>query len=114
MASQPTWQGRVNASYRYDAGFGVFTLYGAGTLVGKRFGNETNTQILPAYNKVDAGLLLELRGGEFLRISGDNLGNSAGLTEGDVRAVLTQTNAGVSLGRPLQGRSFTFTGGYRF
>jgi iron complex outermembrane recepter protein len=104
----------VNASYRYDAGFGVFTLYGAGTLVGKRFGNETNTQILPAYNKVDAGILLELRGGEFLRISGDNLGNSAGLTEGDVRAVLTQTNAGVSLGRPLQGRSFTFTGGYRF
>ena len=114
VASQPTWQGRVNASYRYDAGFGVFTVYGAGTLVGKRFGNETNTQILPAYNKVDAGLLLELRGGEFLRISGDNLGNSAGLTEGDVRAVLTQTNAGVSLGRPLQGRSFTFTGGYRF
>jgi outer membrane receptor protein involved in Fe transport len=114
VASQPTWQGRVNASYRYDAGFGEFTLYGAGTLVGKRFGNETNTQILPAYNKVDAGILLELRGGEFLRISGDNLGNSAGLTEGDVRAVLTQSNAGVSLGRPLQGRSFNFTGGYRF
>jgi hypothetical protein len=114
VQSQPTWQGRVNASYRYDAGFGVFTLYSAGTLVGKRFGNETNTQILPAYNKVDAGILLELRGGEFLRISADNLGNSAGLTEGDVRASFTQTNAGISLGRPLQGRSFTFAGGYRF
>ena len=114
VPSQPQWQGRVNASYRYDAGFGAFTLYGAGTLVGKRFGNETNTQILPGYNKVDAGILLELRGGEFVRLSGDNLGNSAGLTEGDVRANLTQTNAGVSLGRPLQGRSFTLTGGYRF
>jgi outer membrane receptor protein involved in Fe transport len=114
VPSQPQWQGRLNASYRYDAGFGVFTIYGAGTLVGKRFGNETNTQILPSYNKVDAGALLELRGGEFFRVSVDNLNNSAGLTEGNVRADLTQTNAGISLGRPLQGRSFLFTGGYRF
>jgi hypothetical protein len=82
--------------------------------VGKRFGNETNTQILPSYNKVDAGALLEMTGGEFIRISADNLNNSAGLTEGDVRAALTKTNAGVSLGRPLQGRSFLFTVGYRF
>jgi hypothetical protein len=55
-----------------------------------------------------------MRGGEFIRISADNLNNSAGLTEGDVRADLTRSNAGVSLGRPLQGRSFQFTGGYRF
>jgi iron complex outermembrane receptor protein len=114
VQAQPDWQGRVNVSYRYDLGFGALTLYGAGTLVGKRFGNETNTQILPSYTKVDAGALFELRDGEFIRVSVDNLNNSAGLTEGDVRANLTQTNAGVSLGRPLQGRSFQFTGGYRF
>jgi iron complex outermembrane receptor protein len=114
VQAQPQWQGRLNVSYRYDAGFGAFTLYGAGTFVGKRFGNGTNTQILPAYTKVDAGALLELPGGEFIRISADNLNNSAGLTEGDVRADLTKTNAGVSLGRPLQGRSFQFTAGYRF
>ena len=114
VASQPEWQGRLNISYEHDVGFGTFTLYSSGTFVGKRFGNETNTQILPSYNKVDAGALLEMRGGEFIRISVDNLNNSAGLTEGDVRAVLTQTNAGVSLGRPLQGRSFLFTAGYRF
>jgi len=114
VQSQPEWQGRVNASYQHDTGFGTFTLYGAGTFVGKRFGNETNTQILPSYTKVDAGALLELQGGEFIRISVDNLSNSAGLTEGDVRADLTQSNAGVSLGRPLQGRAFLFTAGYRF
>ncbi|MDB6087998.1 MAG: TonB-dependent receptor [Gammaproteobacteria bacterium] len=114
VQAQPQWQGRMNVSYRYDAGFGAFTLYGAGTFVGKRFGNETNTQILPAYTKVDAGALLEMSGGEFFRVSVDNLNNSAGLTEGDVRADLTRSNAGVSLGRPLQGRSFQFTGGYRF
>jgi hypothetical protein len=82
--------------------------------VGKRFGNETNTQILPSYDKVDAGALLEMKSGEFIRISADNLNNSAGLTEGDVRAAFTLANAGVSLGRPLQGRSFLFTAGYRF
>jgi iron complex outermembrane receptor protein len=114
VQAQPQWQGRMNISYRHDVGFGAFTLYGAGTFVGKRFGNETNTQILPAYTKLDAGALLEMRGGEFIRVSVDNLNNSAGLTEGDVRADLTKTNAGVSLGRPLQGRSFQFTGGYRF
>jgi iron complex outermembrane receptor protein len=114
VSSQPEWQGRLNISYQHDVGFGAFTLYGAETYVGKRFGNETNTQILPSYNKVDAGALLEITGGEFIRISADNVNNSAGLTEGDVRASLTQTNAGVSLGRPLQGRSFLFTVGYRF
>jgi iron complex outermembrane receptor protein len=114
VASQPAWQGRVNVSYLHEMGFGTFTIYSAATFVGKRFGNETNTQILPSYVKVDAGVLLEMRGGEFIRISGDNLNNSDGLTEGDVRAVLTQTNAGASLGRPLQGRSALFTVGYRF
>src|SRR3984893_1969620 len=114
VQSQPVWQGRLNASYQHDVPFGSFTLYAAETYVGKRFGNETNTQILPSYNKVDAGALLEITGGEFIRISADNLNNSAGLTEGDVRASFTQSNAGVSLGRPLQGRSFLFTAGYRF
>jgi outer membrane receptor for ferrienterochelin and colicin len=114
VQSQPVWQGRLNISYQHDVGFGSLTLYGAETYVGKRFGNETNTQILPSYNKVDAGALLEITGGEFIRISADNLNNSAGLTEGDVRASFTQSNAGVSLGRPLQGRSFLFTVGYRF
>jgi iron complex outermembrane recepter protein len=114
VQSQPVWQSRVNIRYQHDVGFGVFTLYAAETYVGKRFGNETNTQILPSYNKVDAGALLEITGGEFIRISADNLNNSAGLTEGDVRASFTQSNAGVSLGRPLQGRSFLFTAGYHF
>jgi iron complex outermembrane recepter protein len=114
VQSQPVWQGRLNISYQHDVSFGSFTVYAAETYVGKRFGNETNTQILPSYNKVDAGALLEITGGEFIRISADNLNNSAGLTEGDVRASFTQSNAGVSLGRPLQGRSFLFTVGYRF
>jgi outer membrane receptor protein involved in Fe transport len=114
VQSQPVWQGRLNISYQHDVSFGSFTVYAAETYVGKRFGNETNTQILPSYNKADAGVLLEITGGEFIRISADNLNNSAGLTEGDVRAAFTQSNAGVSLGRPLQGRSFLFTVGYRF
>ena len=114
VQSQPVWQGRLNISYQHDVSFGSFTVYAAETYVGKRFGNETNMQILPSYNKVDAGALLEITGGEFIRISADNLNNSAGLTEGDVRASFTQSNAGVSLGRPLQGRSFLFTVGYRF
>jgi outer membrane receptor protein involved in Fe transport len=114
VQSQPVWQGRFNVSYQHEVSFGAFTLYAAETYVGKRFGNETNTQILPSYNKVDAGALLEITGGEFIRISADNLNNSAGLTEGDVRASFTQSNAGVSLGRPLQGRSFLFAVGYRF
>jgi hypothetical protein len=62
---------------------------------------QTNTQILPAYTQV-AGAQFEMRGGELV------------LTEGDVRASLTKTNVGVSLGRPLQGRSFQFTDGCRF
>jgi hypothetical protein len=35
--------------------------------------------MLPSYNKVDAGPLLEITGGEFIRISADNLNDSAGL-----------------------------------
>ncbi len=75
--------------------------------VGRRFANDANTIELPAFNKLDASLQLDLRRRWRLVLSGDNLTDSAGLTEGNPRTDLSDPAANdYYMARPLFGRSF--------
>ncbi len=105
---QPDFQMRLSPSYEFDLGSAKLTIYGAGSFIGKRWSDLNNTVRLPGYTKLDAGIEAKLDSGLFLRASADNLNNSHGLTEGDPRSP-TAPN-----GRPILGRSFTFTVGYDF
>lgn len=108
MLRQPDWQTRISPSYTYEGGSFDATLYGAVTLVGERFGDNANTVVLPGYEKIDLGLLVNTQSGLFFQVHADNLNDSHGITEGDPR------NPAAPNGRPILGRSVVFSIGYNF
>ena len=104
---QPDWQVRITPRYLTKIGDVPVTLYGTVFSVGDRFTDNSNATVLKGYNKLDAGLIFDL-GAIDVQIAGDNLGNSHGYTEGDPRST-TGANA-----RPIFGRSYRVTVGYKF
>ena len=101
----PTWyfmddRGRVYLTYTY---------------VGKRYSNDENTIELPSYSKVDAGVMFDITEAFSVQVSGDNLTDEAGLTEGNPRTDVGAGGIGaVYMARPLFGRSFMGSMTYRF
>jgi outer membrane receptor protein involved in Fe transport len=83
---------------------------------GSRYQDVVNTSILPAYATVDAGIRLQVTPSLGLEFLGTNLTNSAGLTEGNARAPIsnTLTAADASVGRPIFGRTFTASATYHW
>lgn len=96
------------SSYKADLGGAAVTLYGAASFVGAYWSDLGNTVSLPGYTKLDLGIEAELDSGMFFRISAGNLNNRHRLTEGDPRG------SGSNNGRPIFGRSFTFSIGNDF
>lgn len=113
LERQPEWQMRGRAAYTADLGFGQLTLYGAAQWIDDRFSDNLNTQVLPAYTKVDAGVILDIDERIRFQASADNLFDSHGLTEGNPRVIGSQ-GSGPILARPILGQSFTFSAQYRF
>ncbi len=105
---QPDWQMRISPSYTLEAGNFDATFYVGATFVGDRFGDNANTVELEAYEKIDLGVIVNTAGGLYFQIHGDNINDSEGITEGDPR------NPTAPNGRPIFGRSITFSVGYDF
>lgn len=104
---QPQVQVRLSPNYEFNVSGAKVDLFGSYALVGRRFSDDANTVVLPAYAKVDLGGTVELAGFEIGAFV-DNLFNSHGLTEGDPRTI-SSGNA-----RPIFGRSAKLTVGYKF
>ena len=109
------------ASVRAVPGFNLFRnrlrLQSAIEYEGKRYTDVANSQILPAYTKVDLDASVRLT--REISVFGviDNLTNSLGLTEGNPRAGEIQSSEAkqyVFLARPLLGRSFKISIRYKF
>jgi outer membrane receptor for ferrienterochelin and colicin len=84
---------------------------------GKRYTDVANSQILPAYTKVDLNLQANISREISLFGVIDNLTNSLGLTEGNPRQGEIQSAAAgqyIFLARPLLGRSFKVSVRYKF
>lgn len=106
---QPDLQLRLAPSYEIQLSNNVTaTIYGAIRYVGERWNDRDNAFQLDSYSKLDLGLDISTSGGITFNISGDNLNDSDGLTEGDPRDP-TSSN-----GRPIFGRSFRFSIGVNF
>lgn len=105
---QPDFQFRISPSIDFEVGDFIGTVYGAITLVDDRFSGNSNTVVLPSYEKVDIGILLSSDSGFFVQLHADNIGDSDGITEGDPRSP-TSPN-----GRPILGSSVRFSVGYDF
>ena len=105
---QPRIQVRVAPSFDFEVGDWNANLYAAAQIVGNRFENLANTVELGSYTKVDLGVKVDTPSGLYGQVHADNLFDSHGLTEGDPRSA-TAPN-----GRPILGRSFRFSVGFRF
>ena len=108
----PKYQARITPEYKFGDADTKATLYSTFEALGQRYSDLQNIQPLPAYQTVSAGVLVE-HGGISLQVAGDNLTNSHGLTEGNPR-FLTTPGAALPDVRPIFGRSFKFTVGYKF
>ncbi len=107
----PKYQARITPAYKFGIADTKATIYGTFEALGKRYSDLGNTQPLAAYTTLSAGILVEHNGLSF-QAAGDNLTNSHGLTEGNPRFV--GANPALPDVRPIFGRSFKFTVGYKF
>ncbi|SHL62270.1 TonB-dependent receptor [Flavobacterium chilense] len=73
----------------------------------KKFTNQDNKQVLPAYKEVGAGLNYKYNNLRFA-VDASNLFNEIGLTEGDPRQT-TSAASDVFMARPILGRAFRFS-----
>ena len=112
LQRQPRFQARLTPSYRIPAEWGSIKLYGTYTNIGQRYSDIQNQQVLPSYHTLDAGVLANIGDKLEFRLSGTNLTNTFGLTEGDNR--LLGTTSGVVMARPIFGRAIEASIGYRF
>lgn len=108
---QPSFQARVQPRYTIDLGDAEVTLFGAYTHVGKRFSDIQNLQELPAYDTLDLGIGFK-RDPVEVQLSGTNITNTLGLTEGNARII--GTTDGSVIARSIFGRAFQLSAVYRF
>jgi outer membrane receptor protein involved in Fe transport len=114
---QPKFQYRFSPSYLIPVGdylssVSALRLYGTYAHIGSRWADQQNTQYLPAYNMLDVGILAELSDKLEFRVSGTNLNNAIGLTEGNSR--LVGASSGPINARPIFGRAWEASLTYRF
>lgn len=109
---QPKLQLRFTPTYDIELPWGYATLYGTFTHVGDRFSDPENQQVLDSYQKLDAGIMMDVDNWTF-QVTADNLTDSHGLTEGNPRVLGAQTGTAI-FARPILGRSFRFSLSYNF
>lgn len=113
---QPKLQFRFTPSYKIPTELGQIRVFATLTHVGDRFGDAENQQFLPKYNTLDAGVVAHLSNGLDIRLTGTNLTNELGITEGNIRAGVGSSgiSGGSFLGRPVFGRAFELSVGFNF
>lgn len=111
VARQPSFQARLSPSYSIPLAVGDLSMFAAFTHVGARYSDLQNLQKLPEYQTLDLGIGLKM-GAVDVQLTGMNVTNELGLTEGNARIVGT-TDASV-IGRSIFGRSYQATAVYRF
>ncbi|HMC16203.1 MAG TPA: TonB-dependent receptor [Albitalea sp.] len=111
---QPKLQFRLTPSYQFATALGSVKAFATYSYIGVRFSDTQNTQILPKYHTLDAGVVAHLNNGIDLRLTGTNLTNTIGITEGNTRVLGAATTDGVFLGRPIFGRAFELSVGFNF
>ena len=82
-----------------------------------RYADAANTQFLPAYTVVDMSVRYNISDNLTFYLTGNNLTDAIGLTEGNSRSgelLSSQAGAPVYLARPIVGRTFRKSLLYKF
>jgi iron complex outermembrane receptor protein len=106
IVREPKVFGNVRPSYSFNVGDDLVDVFGSYSHTGKRYVDLFNTTALPSYHSIGAGVTVT-RGDWQLQLTGDNLTNAKGLTEGNPRTdtLSGQGNNAAIYGRPVFGRS---------
>ncbi len=109
----PKTMARITPTYTFMDG--AARAYFTYTYAGKRYANDENTIELPKYTKLDAGVMFDVGGNWTFQVTGDNLTDEVGLTEGNPRTDVGSGGIGnIYMVRPLFGRSFMGSVTYRW
>lgn len=106
IVREPKVFGNVRPSYSFNVGDDLVDVFGSYSFTGKRYVDLFNATSLPSYHSVGAGVTVT-RGNWQVQLTGDNLTNAQGLTEGNPRTdALAGQGSNVAIyGRPVFGRS---------
>ena len=109
IVREPKVFGNVRPSYSFNAGDNLVDVFGSYAYTGKRYVDFFMATELPSYHSVGAGVTLT-RGDWQFQLTGDNLTNAKGLTEGNPRTdtLVGQGSSVAIYGRPVFGRSARF------
>ncbi len=110
---QPKWGWRVTPAYELPIGSLRPALFATLQYTGDRFSDPENNQLLPHFYQLDAGVSVDVFDHVRLQVTGNNLTNEIGLTEGNPRIIGSQ-GTGPILARPILGRSFRFSAAVNF
>ncbi|HEX7643748.1 MAG TPA: TonB-dependent receptor [Burkholderiaceae bacterium] len=113
---QPASQWRLTPSYFIPMGDNSLKLYSTYSFINARYDDQQNAEYLPSYRTLDAGALLEVGQKLEFRLSGTNLTNELGLTEGSAGRVVSTPGSipYATIARPLFGRAIELSVMYRF
>lgn len=109
IVREPKVFGNVRPAYSFRVGDSAVDVNGSYAYTGKRYVDLFNATALPSYHSVGAGITVT-RGDWQFQLTGDNLTNEKGLTEGNPRTdTLAGQGSNVAIyGRPVFGRSARF------
>lgn len=110
---QPKWMWRVTPAYELPVGSFRPSLFATLQYTGDRFSDPENLQTLPSFYQLDAGVSVDISERLRLQVTGNNLTDEIGLTEGNPRIIGGQ-GSGPILARPILGRSFRFSAAVTF
>lgn len=110
---QPRWAWRVTPAYEVDLGTIKPSVFATLQYTGDRYSDPENAQLLPHFYQLDAGVSVDVGERVKLQVTGNNLTDEMGLTEGNPRIIGGQ-GQGPILARPILGRSFRFSAALRF
>ncbi len=102
---QPKIQFTFSPSYDVPMDWGKLRFFASYNYTGARWADVENAQRLPSFNTIDAGISADIGDDVTVMLSGTNLTDELGLTEGNARIIGGANTSGVFMGRPIFGRN---------
>jgi outer membrane receptor protein involved in Fe transport len=114
LQRQPKLQFRFTPEYHMPVPWGDFRVFTTYSYIGQRYSDPGNTQVLPKYYTLDAGVVTGIGNNVEIRLQGSNLTNQIGLTEGNARIQTAGIAGGFEMARPIFGREGQIQLRYKF
>jgi outer membrane receptor protein involved in Fe transport len=104
LQRQPSLQVRLTPEYTIPMSWGELRVFATVSHIDLRYSDTENTQVLPPYTTLDAGVVADIGPSLELRLQGTNLTDALGLTEGNSRTLTSGISTGFEMARPIFGR----------